>query len=63
VCKGIQKEGLLQCKDEVVVSNNRAVIDFSAGDGFILVVGDILKQIPYASVPPPLLSCFDEFDS
>jgi hypothetical protein len=45
-----------------VVSNGRAVLDFSSGDNYVLILGDIVKQIPYSSVPPSLLSCFDEID-
>jgi hypothetical protein len=63
VGKGIEKEGAWRCKEEAVVCNSRAILDFSVGDGFVLVLGDIVKQIPYSSVPPPLLSCFDEFSS
>lgn len=57
---GEVRGGSFICKKEKLVSNGRAVLDFSSGDNYLLVLGDIVKQIPYSSVPPSLLSCFDE---
>jgi hypothetical protein len=46
-----------------VLSNGRAILDFSAGDNHLLILGDIVKQIPYSSVPPSVLSCYDDLES
>lgn len=56
---GETKTNSFICKKEKVVSNGRAVLDFSSGDNYILILGDIVKQIPYSSVAPSLLTCFD----
>jgi hypothetical protein len=50
-------------KKETVLSNGRAILDFSAGDSHLLILGDIVKQIPYSSVPPSVLSCYDDLES
>jgi alpha-tubulin suppressor-like RCC1 family protein len=57
---GDVRGGSFVCKKEKVVANGRAVLDFSSGDNYLLVLGDIVKQIPYSSVPPSLLTCYDE---
>jgi hypothetical protein len=63
VKSGEAKGGSFICRKEKVVANGRAVLDFSSGDNYILILGDIVKQIPYSSVPPALLPCYDEIDS
>lgn len=60
---GEVKTNYLLAKKSVVVSNGRAVLDFSAGDNYILIQGDIVKQVAYTSVAPAFLSCYDEIDS
>jgi len=44
------------------MSNGRAVLDFSVGDGYVMILGDIVKQIPYSSFAPATLGCFDDDD-
>ncbi len=43
-----------------MVENEKAVLDFSVGDSYSLILGDIVKQIPYSSVTPSILECFDD---
>ena len=57
------KSNNLVSKKETVLSNGRAILDFSAGDSHLLILGDIVKQIPYSSVPPSVLSCYDDLES
>ena len=59
VKNGEVKGNSLICKKDKIISNGRAVLDFSAGDNYILILGDIVKQIPYTSAAPSLLTCFD----
>lgn len=63
LAKATEREVYLSCKSEKVVGNGRAVLDFSVGEGYLLVLGDIVRQIPYSSVAPPLLSCFEDLES
>jgi hypothetical protein len=44
------------------VSNSREVLDFSVGEGYLLILGDIVRQVDYSSVPPSTLSCFEDLE-
>lgn len=44
------------------MENGRAILDFSIGDSYLLILGDIVKQIPYSSVTPSSLGCYDELE-
>ena len=42
---GFEKDGIWVCSAEKIMSDNRPILGFSAGDGYLLIVGDIKQQI------------------
>ena len=62
VLKGEEKGKFWTCENEIIINNNRAVLDFSVGEGYLLVLGDIVKQIEYNSVPMTSLNCIEDYD-
>ena len=51
------------CSATKVLSSNRPILGFSAGDGYLLVVGDIVKQISSKKTVPQTLSCIEDLNS
>jgi len=45
IFKGTEEQGEWVCNIEKVLPNTRPILGFSAGDNYLLVLGDIVKQI------------------
>ena len=50
--KGKVAQGDFVCERKTVLDNGRAILDFSAGEGYLMVLGDIVRQIPYPQEVP-----------
>lgn len=47
IFKGEEQDGEWLCKCTRILSNNHPILGFSSGDNYLLILGDIIKQIEY----------------
>jgi alpha-tubulin suppressor-like RCC1 family protein len=45
IFKGAEDQEEWVCNNEKVLPNTRPILGFSSGDGYLLILGDIVKQI------------------
>ena len=57
IFKGMENDGKWVCSAQKVVPNNRPILGFSAGEGYVLILGDIVRQIETKERIPHTLSC------